>query len=407
MSQRKILDLLHRKSFSMLLIGNVIYSLGNAIFTICLNWWVLVTTNSEFQLGIVGTLNFLAMMIFGIASGIIVDTFHRKKIIFISIMFRGVFIMIFPLLAIGGILQLWMVYLITFAQYTTFPFLVNGVTAIMPQFIEEEYMMPANALIDTSFWVSNIIGFLSSGFLINIFGIYSLIFFSSLMFFISPFFFLKIPYSFEKRMIPTSISKFFIDIKDGFHSMYRDKVLFIVIITWTGIITLFSMGPTNIGWPVFSEEILNTGEVGYGLLVAVSSFSAMIGSIILSIWGQRIKMGQIYLLGLILGGTGMILFSFTTTLPVSLLVIFITYFFYPMVNVPYWTTLQNRTPEKELGKVSGASFTVNMGLSPISTFFTGLIMENISIILPFILSGFSFYISFIIAFSNKEVRKLD
>lgn len=118
-------------------------------------------------------------------------------------------------------------------------------------------------------------------------------------------------------------------------------------------------------------------------------------------------MGQIYLLGLILGGTGMILFSFTTTLPVSLLVIFITYFFYPMVNVPYWTTLQNRTPEKELGKVSGASFTVNMGLSPISTFFTGLIMENISIILPFILSGFSFYISFIIAFSNKEVRKLD
>lgn len=407
MSQSKFFNILGRKPFFLLLIGNVFYSLGNAIFTICLNWWVLVSTESEIQLGIVGTINFVAMMIFGIISGILVDTFHRKKIIFFSIMFRGLFIMIFPILGLSGLLQLWMVYLITFAQYTTFPFLVNGVTAIMPQFIEEEYMMPANALIDTSFWLSNIIGFLSGGFLINIFGIYPLIFISSLMFFISPFFFLKIPYLFERRISNSSISNFFIDIKDGFHLMFKDKVLVVVIFTWTGIITLFSMGPTNIGWPVFSEKVLNANEIGYGLLVAVSSFSALIGSLALSIWGHRFKMGHIFLMGLILGGTGMIAFSFTSILSLSLLIIFITYFFYPMLNVPYWTALQNRVPEKELGKVTGASFTINTGLSPISTFFTGLIMENVSIILPFILSGFSFYMSFIIAFSNKELRKLD
>ena len=407
MSQSKFFNILGRKPFFLLLIGNVFYSLGNAIFTICLNWWVLVSTESEIQLGIVGTINFVAMMIFGIISGILVDTFHRKKIIFFSIMFRGLFIMIFPILGLSGLLQLWMVYLITFAQYTTFPFLVNGVTAIMPQFIEEEYMMPANALIDTSFWLSNIIGFLSGGFLINIFGIYPLIFISSLMFFISPFFFLKIPYLFERRISNSSISNFFVDIKDGFHLMFKDKVLVVVIFTWTGIITLFSMGPTNIGWPVFSEKVLNANEIGYGLLVAVSSFSALIGSLALSIWGHRFKMGHIFLMGLILGGTGMIAFSFTSILSLSLLIIFITYFFYPMLNVPYWTALQNRVPEKELGKVTGASFTINTGLSPISTFFTGLIMENVSIILPFILSGFSFYMSFIIAFSNKELRKLD
>ena len=407
MSQSKFFNILGRKPFFLLLIGNVFYSLGNAIFTICLNWWVLVSTESEIQLGIVGTLNFIAMMIFGIISGILVDTFHRKKIIFFSIMFRGLFIMIFPILGLSGLLQLWMVYLITFAQYTTFPFLVNGVTAIMPQFIEEEYMMPANALIDTSFWLSNIIGFLSGGFLINIFGIYPLIFISSLMFFISPFFFLKIPYLFERRISNSSISDFFVDIKDGFHLMFKDKVLVVVIFTWTGIITLFSMGPTNIGWPVFSEKVLNANEIGYGLLVAVSSFSALIGSLALSIWGHRFKMGHIFLMGLILGGTGMIAFSFTSILSLSLLIIFITYFFYPMLNVPYWTALQNRVPEKELGKVTGASFTINTGLSPISTFFTGLIMQNVSIILPFILSGFSFYMSFIIAFSNKGLRKLE
>jgi hypothetical protein len=78
-----------------------------------------------------------------------------------------------------------------------------------------------------------------------------------------------------------------------------------------------------------------------------------------------------------------------------------------MVNVPYWTVLQHRVSEEELGKVSGASFTVNTGLSPISTFFTGVMMEHVSITLPFLLSGFSYLVSFLIALSSKELRNLD
>ena len=77
-----------------------------------------------------------------------------------------------------------------------------------------------------------------------------------------------------------------------------------------------------------------------------------------------------------------------------------------MLNVPYWTVLQNRVPEKQLGKLTGASFTVNTALSPISTFITGLLMERVSVILPFILSGFSFLASFAIAISNKDFREL-
>jgi len=78
-----------------------------------------------------------------------------------------------------------------------------------------------------------------------------------------------------------------------------------------------------------------------------------------------------------------------------------------MVNVPYWTALQHRVPEEELGKVSGATFTVNTGLSPISTFLTGIMMERVSVTLPFVLSGCSYLASFFIAFSNKKLRNLD
>jgi MFS family permease len=406
MPQTKIFILFRSKGFLSLWFGNFFYSLGNGLFTICLNWWVLVTTGSEVQLGIVGTLNFLALMIFSIISGIIVDVYHRKKIIILSILFRGIIVLVFPILGIIGVLELWMVYIIAFTQYVTFPFLVNGITAMMPQFIEEDYIMPANAMLDTSYWLATIIGFLSGGFFIEALGLYNLIIISSVIFIISPFLFLGIPYNYQKREATPKLSGFLRDISEGFALIFKDKVLVIVIFTWTGLITIFSMGTTNFGWTVFSDQILNTGEVGYGLLVAASSFSAMIGSVMLSIWGQKFKMGLIFLSGLILGGIGTIFFSITTTLNISLIIIFITYFFFPMLNVPYWTVIQNRVPEKDLGKVSGASFTVNTGLSPISTFVTGVMMEHISVTLPFVLSGFSFLASFIIALFNKEFRNL-
>ena len=407
MSQNIVLVLLKNKTFFLFWLGFIGYGLGNAIFTISLNWWVLITTGSEVQLGIVGTLNFLSMMIFSILSGILVDKFHRKKIIFLSIMLRGIIILFFPIFGIFGTPELWIVYLIAFTQYITFPFFVNAVNAIMPQFIAKENLMTANALIDTAFWFSNMIGYLSGGFLIDSFGVYTLIFMSVIIFLFTPFLFIKIPYTFQKRGTTVNFLNFLVDIKDGFGQMFKDKVLVILVFTWTGVITLFSMGVTNIGWPVFSREILSAGAEGYGLLVSASSLSAMIGSIILSFWGSKVRMGRIFLFGLILGGIGMIFFSITTTLSIALIIIFLTYFHFPMVNVPYWTVLQHRVSEEELGKVSGASFTVNTGLSPISTFLTGIMMEHVSITLPFVLSGFSYLVSFLIALSSKELRNLE
>ncbi len=407
MSQNIVLVLLKNKTFFLFWLGFIGYGLGNALFTISLNWWVYITTGSEVQLGIVGTLNFLSMMIFSLLSGILVDKFHRKKIIFLSIILRGIIILCFPIFGIFGWLQLWIVYLIAFTQYITFPFFVNAINAIMPQFIEKEHLMTANALVDSAYWFSTFIGFLSGGFLIDFFGIYTLIFMSVIIFLITPFLFVKIPYTFQKRGGKVNFLNFMGDIKDGFGQIFKDKVLFIMVFTWTGLIILFSTGATNIGWPVFSRVILSAGAEGYGLLVSASSLSAMMGSIFLSVYGSKMKMGRLFLFGLLLGGIGMIIFSMTTTLSISLVIIFLTFFHFPMVNVPYWTALQHRVPEEELGKVSGATFTVNTGLSPISTFLTGIMMERVSVTLPFVLSGCSYLASFFIAFSNKKLRNLD
>lgn len=407
MNKSKYLILFTDKSFIGLWFGFFGFGLGNVIFTVALNWWVYDTTGSEVQLGIVGMLTFLPSLIFSFFSGIMVDIYNRKMIIVISLALRGVVIIFIPLLGYLNILNLWLVYVFSFLQGISFPFILNAITAIMPQFIEKENLHPANALTDAALWLSSIIGSLLGGFLIPIIGVMSIFVIGAVSTIIFSFPFLLINYTYQKSTKVMSVNNIFRDIGSGISQIYKDKVIFIMIIVWMGIIIFFGNGIQSIGWLVYSERILNTGSEGYGAIVSATSFSSLIGSLIIGHWGSKVKKQRLILTGLLWGAVGMLVLTFVSTLVPALIVVFLWNFCFPLVNIPFWTLLQDRVPEEELGKVSGAVFTLMFALNPFSTLVTGFIMETISVTLPFLLYSFAFLISAVLVFTNKEIMKLN
>ena len=68
--------------------------------------------------------------------------------------------------------------------------------------------------------------------------------------------------------------------------------------------------------------------------------------------------------------------------------------------------MQERVPHEDLGKITGASTTLNSAVIPISTMMTGYVMEFISITLPFILFAVSFILCFFIIYFHQKSRKL-
>ena len=90
-----------------------------------------------------------------------------------------------------------------------------------------------------------------------------------------------------------------------------------------------------------------------------------------------------------------------------MIIVFIWSFNIPLINVPFWTFVQEKLPEDELGKISGASFTLSSAMMPISTLITGFLMQYVSISLPFLLLGFAYLINFILIYSNFEIRNLN
>lgn len=406
MTKSKYVELFTDWNFVILWVGVIFFGLGGIIFTVSLNWWVFDVTNSEFQLGIVSTLTFLPTLLFVFFSGIITDIFNRKKLMIFSLIARGACIIFIPLLNFFQILNLWIVYLLAFLQGITFPFFLNAINAIMPQIIKYEHLLPANALVDSAMWLANIIGSLSSGFLIDSLGAMNLFTITAIIFIGGALIFKLIRYTFNRTAQKISFNSFFSDIKNGMKLTVKDRPLFMLILTWMAIITIFVNGVATIGWPVFSERILNAGAEGYGLLVAVNALSSLIGSLIIGHWGSTIKKGVLILSGFFLGAIGIFLFSFTTDLVIALIIMFIWSFYFPLINVAYWTVMMERVPQENLGKVNGAAFTINAIFSPVSTMMTGIIFEEVSIILPFLLASLAFIICFFIFFSSKEGRTL-
>ncbi|MFX1497038.1 MAG: MFS transporter [Promethearchaeota archaeon] len=407
MRKSKYLELFGDRSFLFLWIGTLAFGLGGAIFTVSINWWVLIKTNSEVQLGIVNTFIFLPMLIFCFFSGLLTDIFNRLNLMVFSLMLRGIVILVFPILQFLGIIEIWHVYLLSFLQGISFPFFLNSINAIMPEIIRRENLYPANALIDSAMWLSNVIGYLSGGFLINTLGYISLFTISAYTLIIGSLLFFPIKYTFRSKINNISLRNVVNDINNGFKIIKNDSVLLILIITWTIIMTLFSNGPMSIGWPVFSEKILNAGSEGYGILFTSVSASSLIGSILIGHWGSRVKKGKLSLIGYVWGAVGILIFTFSTSLFFSASILFFWSFYFPLINIPYWTAMQERVPHEDLGKITGASFTLNSVVIPISTMMTGYIMEFVSITFPFILFSGSFILCFFIIYFHRKSRNLD
>jgi hypothetical protein len=104
------------------------------------------------------------------------------------------------------------------------------------------------------------------------------------------------------------------------------------------------------------------------------------------------------ILGFFWGSIGMLWFSLTTDLSMA----FLWNSCYPMINIPYMTTIQERVPLEDIGKVFGFAQTLAAALYPISIFLTGFIMQNISVILPFQLFALALGFCGVILLFNRQ-----
>src|ERR671923_1986115 len=167
----QLFSVLHRNpTFGRLWVGRLISLFGDALTLIALPWFVLqVTGSGTATAGILLTLQLPAILT-SMVIGSLIDRFQPRAIITIDNGLRTLIIGLIPVLYWFGLLELWLLFLLTFLAGMLVPATEVGSRSILPDLVEDKDLDAANMLWSFSLNLSLVVGPAVAGLLVASFG---------------------------------------------------------------------------------------------------------------------------------------------------------------------------------------------------------------------------------------------
>ena len=160
----------HYPAFGRLWVGRSTSLFGDAFTMIALPWFVLQVTDSGMATaGILLSLQLPAILT-SMAIGSLIDRFQPRTIIAIDNGLRALIIGLIPILHWFNVLELWLLFLLTFMAGMLAPATEVGARSILPEFVEDKDLDAANMLWSFSLNLSLVIGPAVAGVLVASFG---------------------------------------------------------------------------------------------------------------------------------------------------------------------------------------------------------------------------------------------
>ena len=162
--------LAHDRTFLRFWAGSSISTVGNQVTILALPWLVLQLTQSPFQLGIVGALEFVPFLLFGLIVGVYADRWDRRRILLVADLVRFVVLASVPLAASLHALTVAQLYLVAFVTGTARVWFEVAHYSLIPALVSPARAVEANSSLEVTEGVSSLVGPSLGGLLIKVFG---------------------------------------------------------------------------------------------------------------------------------------------------------------------------------------------------------------------------------------------
>lgn len=383
--QQGFIGVLKNRNFLTLWSGQIFSQLADKVLLVLMIAIVESQFQSEHQ-SISGWVSGIMMattipaVLFGSLAGVFVDRWHKKEVLVITNLLRGLLVLILPLflwLTKGQVLAnlplgFEILLAIAFLVSTLTQFFAPAETAAISMIIDKPNLLTANSLYTTTMMGSLIVGFAvgepilaladslgaSIGFGVNI-GKELLVGSSYILAGIL----LIVMRTGETKQIPTGEEPhIFDDLRDGvryFNSHQRIKGALIQIVI------LFSVFASMTVVAVRMAELLPEIKASqFGILLAAGGVGMALGAVLLGYIGQKFSHAQLSLYGSMGVAATLVGLSFSQSLWLSLVCLVAMGIFGANVAIPMQTTIQSETPEEMRGKVFGLqNNAINIALS--------------------------------------------
>ncbi|MBN2168768.1 MAG: MFS transporter [Actinobacteria bacterium] len=314
---------------------------------------------------------FLPAFLFGLVAGAIIDRLERKATLIICELARAVLVII---LAFSN--SLAMICILVFI--TECFSLLYGPTrdACIPELVKKKDVMAANSLMSTTTYLTMAIGTMIATVILGLgqlvyrfipplkmlvnegqflqtfaFMVDALTFIASAMLIFT----IRFPKRFEKRE-KFSGKQVFVDLKEGLVYMWRNQltrsILGVMIIGFIGGGSLYILGAP------FAEQVLNAAGSKFTLILSMLLGGVVAGAALAPLTAKRLPIDKWFGRAVVGFGVTMIVFTFISFYPLSLVVIFMGGVFLGFLIVNAYTLLHHNLDEAVRGRVFAALQTI-------------------------------------------------
>ena len=398
-----ILRALHHKNYRLFFGGQSISLVGTWMQQIAMSWLVYRLTNSALLLGIVGFSSQIPVFLFASIAGVYADRWNRHRMLVATQTLSMIQALTLAFLALTGTIHVWQIIALSIAIGVVNAFDMPTRQSFIVEIVDKaEDLGNAIALNSFMFNGARLVGPAIAGILIALLGegICFLINGLSFVGIIVALLAIKVP----KRKKAAHTSRLWHDLKDGYSYAFGFAPIRYILLQ-LGLMSFMGMSYAVL-MPIFAKDILHGGPHTLGFLMAASGIGALTGSVYLASRQTILGLGRLIAYASVIFGMGIIAFSFSKILIVSLSMMFLTGFGMIVQIASANTILQSIVEEDKRGRVMSIYTTAIIGMAPIGNLFAGALASLIGAPNTLILSGSACIIgSLLFALKLPHIRK--
>jgi len=366
---------LRHRDYRLLWFGQIVSLAGSQMQVVATGWLVLQLTNSAFQLGLLGLLRALPVMLLAMIGGTIADLFDRRRLLLIT---QTILLLIAATLALAtatGAVSMPLIYALTVAAGATNAFDNPARQSLIPNLVPREELTAALTLNITTFQFGQIVGPLIGGIVVASFGAQGAYAIDALSFVAVLIALLLM----RAQIAPNggeraAVGRGFGAILEGFVFVRRNGIILSVMLL-DFLATLF--GSVQSLLPIFARDVLHVGAAGLGPLYAATSAGAMVAALTMSTRGTIRAQGPTLLIAIGIFGLCLVGFGLSTTFWLSLLFLAGSGAADTVSMVLRGSILQLATPDELRGRTVAVHMAFAMGGPQLGQLRAGLVVSLI------------------------------
>jgi MFS family permease len=386
------------RNYRLYFLGQGISQIGNWSTLLATSWLVYQLTDSAFWLGVVGFADRIPALFISPIGGVIADRAAythssaspsgnrglRQRILIITQILSMVQSLLLAVLALTGIINIWQIIALGLFQGIVNALYMPTLQAFVNEIIERPEDL-GNAIALNSSLVSSarLIGPAVAGFLVASVGagICFLLDGISYLAVITAFVMMKI----TPTQIAASTTSTIQKLQEGFNYAFGNSAMrsMLLLLSLLGFVGL----PYVILTPIYAADILQGGSETLGMLMTASALGALIASVYLSSKSNIFGLEKAIALAPALLGSGLIIFSQSRVLWLSLPVMMLIGFSVILQLAATNTVLQTIVENDKIGRIMSFSSMAFLGIVPFGNLFSGWLASQIGVTNAFLLNG--------------------